>query len=479
MVRRIWRAIREPVAPDKRRALARLWQDLPDDARRPGQFLGRQYLGCGATIGAMPRCDFGCQGCYLGAEANRIPPASLDEISRQLRDLRAWLGEGGGVQLTDGELTLRDPDELLAMIREARALGLVPMLMTHGEHLLRDPGLLRRLVLEGGLRELSIHIDTTQRGRGDARFTDARDERDLMPLRAEFAALIRETRRTTRRPLSAASTYTVTPDNLVGVVPTVRWFVANADAFKMLSFQPAAQVGRTRAGLGGAVTVEALWNEIGKAIGRTDLERHTGHLGHPDCTRFVQGLVARGGRPDDQAPRFEPVHDLDDQVERSAVEGLAERLGGVHLRTDSKAEAAARALSLLARHAPFAARQVLPWALRTFRRAAGGRALRFAGAMARGRARLDYLNLVSHHFMDRETMATPRGRERLSHCAFRVSIDGERVSMCQANALGARSGFYARLLRGEDANVADATYTRDPQARDRPGAPRNAARGER
>ncbi len=477
MLAGIWRAIREPVAPDKRRALERLWQGLPAHARRSGQFLGRQYLGCGATIGAMPRCDFGCRGCYLGAEANRIPPASLDEVSRQLRHLRAWLGEGGGVQLTDGELTLRDPDELLAMVRTARALGLVPMLMTHGEHLLRDPDLLQRLVLEGGLREISIHIDTTQRGRRDARFANARDERELMPLRAEFAARIRETRRITRRPLSAASTYTVTPENLEGVVPTVRWFVANADAFKMLSFQPAAQVGRTRTGLGGGVTVEDLWREIGKAIGRSDLDRHTGHLGHPDCTRFVQGLVARAGSPDAGDARFEPVYDLAHEGDRNAIEGLAERFGGVHLRGESRAEAGARALALLARHLPFVARRGLPWALRTSRRVAGRHPLGFASDLTRGRTRLDYLNLVSHHFMDRETLATTRGRERLAHCAFRVSIGGELVSMCQANALGGRSEFYARLVRGEDANVAGATYTRDVGAG--APAPREPHRRER
>jgi hypothetical protein len=122
-------AFRTPVPGETRRALAAAWARVPVRLRTARQFLGRQYAGCGATIGAMPRCDFACRGCYLGATANRVPAASLDEVKQQLARIRAWLGEGGNVQLTDGELTLRPEGELIALIRHARALGLVPMLM--------------------------------------------------------------------------------------------------------------------------------------------------------------------------------------------------------------------------------------------------------------------------------------------------------------------------------------------------------------
>ena len=42
----------------------------------------------------------------------------------------------------------------------------------------------------------------------------------------------------TRRPLEAATTMTVTCDNLAEVPLVIRWMCANADAFKMISFQP-------------------------------------------------------------------------------------------------------------------------------------------------------------------------------------------------------------------------------------------------
>jgi hypothetical protein len=70
-------AARAPVPAETRRLLAAAWARVPDALRTPRQFLGRQYAGCGATIGTMPRCDFACRGCYLGADANRVPPAPL------------------------------------------------------------------------------------------------------------------------------------------------------------------------------------------------------------------------------------------------------------------------------------------------------------------------------------------------------------------------------------------------------------------
>ncbi|MEP6664471.1 MAG: hypothetical protein ABJC04_12495, partial [Verrucomicrobiota bacterium] len=122
-----------------RTALAVAWRRLPEALRGPTQFLGRHYAGCGATIGAMPKCDFACTGCYLGADANRAQASSLMEIQRQLRVLREWLGPAGNVQITDGEVSLRAETEVIAMIRYAREIGLVPMLMTHGETFRRRP----------------------------------------------------------------------------------------------------------------------------------------------------------------------------------------------------------------------------------------------------------------------------------------------------------------------------------------------------
>lgn len=408
-------------AAETRAVLAAAWAGLAPALRTPTQFLGRYYAGCAATIGAMPRCDFTCSGCYLNHEANRMRPRPLDELKAQMRSIRAWLGPCGNLQLTDGEVTLRGESDLVELIGYARAIGLVPMLMTHGETFRRKPGLLERL-MEAGLTEISLHIDTTMRGRRDG-YAHAHSEAELHGLRAEFADMIRAARRNTGRRLEAASTVTVTRANLDAVPEIVRWFLAHADAFKMVSFQPLAAVGRTDPALEG-VTPDALWQRIAQGTGDADVRRGEGYLGHPHCSRFVQGLVARrrGGLA------FVPLYRSDRQDEMALVSALTDRLGGASFRLDSRSTALRRASHILVHHGGFLARRALPYLWRLVRRA--------------GSVRLRYFCIVSHHFMSAAESATPVGRERLAACAFRVPIDGRLEPMCAVNALGLRERFY-------------------------------------
>jgi hypothetical protein len=441
--RRLLAIARQPIAADTRAALARAWDRLPPSLRTANQFLGRQYAGCGATIGAMPRCDFACTGCYLGDGANRVPALPLADLYAQLDRLREWLGEGGNLQLTDGEITLRAPDELVALIRHARAIGLVPMVFTHGDTFRRHPGLLERLMREGGLRELSLHIDTTMRGRrgiGDAAGADPQ-----RTLRDELAGLIGAARDTTGLPLDVATTFTVTADNLGAVPAVVGWLLDHPGVFKMISFQPVAQVGRTAAGLGGGATVEGLWQAIGDGL-RVDpstLARQQQWLGHPACSRFVQGVVVtRAGAP----PRFVVLTELDQPDDRAAVDAAMGAFGGATTRNDAPREAQVRSLALLLRQPRVLLRHALPWLWRLARRL-DRRPGRLLADLLRGRARVDYLNLVSHHFMSAAELPTPLGRERLAVCVFKVAIDGELVSMCDANAGGRRAELYARMAQ--------------------------------
>lgn len=110
-------------------------------------------------------------------------------------------------------MTLRPVEELIEIIQYARGVGLVPMVMSHGDALRKPPELLKRLMLEARLTELSIHIDTTQRGRSGTAYKHATLELKLMPLRDEFTVLIRKLRRGTCKILEVAMTMTVTDEN--------------------------------------------------------------------------------------------------------------------------------------------------------------------------------------------------------------------------------------------------------------------------
>jgi hypothetical protein len=459
--RRSWQRLltiaRQPIAADTRAALARAWARVPERFRTSNQFLGRQYAGCGATIGAMPRCDFACVGCYLAENANDALPLPIEEVTEQLQHLRAWLGAGGNLQLTDGEVTLRPPGELISLVHTARTLDLVPMVFTHGDTFRRRPGLLERLMREGGLRELSIHIDTTMRGRRG--YKQARGADPLLALRDEFAQLIAAARAATGQPLDVATTYTVTPDNLEAVPAVMDWLLHHPGVFKMISFQPVAPVGRTVDGLRG-VAVDTLWQRIaegllGSRAAAAALHRDQQWFGHPRCSRFVQGLIVTqpGARP-----AFHPLVRGDDRRDQAAMTAAMRHFGGATVRNDTGLEAGVRSAALLARHPLFIARHALPWGWRLARRL-DRRPLRLLWRWLRGRARLSYLNVVSHHFMGPAELHTPSGRERCELCVFKVAIDGELRSMCEVNALGMRERFYAR-----SSPVADRVSSQRPPA---------------
>src|SRR6476619_2419518 len=147
--------LKDPVTAEKRAILADRWSKLDPELKVLTQGLGQKATGCGATIGIQPRCDFACTGCYLGHEANHIPALSTAAILRQLDEMRRWLGPKSNVQITDGEVTLRPAGELVEILAYARSIGVIPMVMTHGDNLRRQPGLLERLMEDGGLTEVS------------------------------------------------------------------------------------------------------------------------------------------------------------------------------------------------------------------------------------------------------------------------------------------------------------------------------------
>ena len=78
--------------------------------------------------------------------------------------------------------------------------------------------------------------------------------------------------------------------------------------------------------------------------------------------------------------------------------------------------------------------------LRTWlRRFDGARPWRFPWRLLTGRARVNGLVIVSHHFMSREEALSPVGQERLGLCVFNVPIGDQLVPMCEINALAAHA----------------------------------------
>jgi MoaA/NifB/PqqE/SkfB family radical SAM enzyme len=448
--------LRNPATDEKQAILYQRWEALDPALRLPGQGLGQKATGCGATIGIQPRCDFACTGCYLGTEANHVPALPTAAILRQLDTLRAWLGPKSNVQITDGEVTLRPVEELTEILRYARSIGIVPMVMTHGDSFRRRPGLLEQLMEEGGLTEVSIHVDITQRGRQG--YGVPKSEGELMDLRGELADIVRAARKTTGRKLRAATTLTISRQNLEQVADVVRWLIANRDAFSLVSFQPLAQVGRTRRGLEG-VTADELWEEIGRATADFGLElpdrgAEPLHFGHPACTRFVPVLAVE--RPRETPRLFQFIRNQPEDV-ALMQEFFTRRLGGVAFRDDLPIEALARAAGLLRAAPGWFLGPVRRWADNRLQGEAGTSLARLFADALRGRVRVDGLTLTSHHFMSPAELRTEEGRQRLDACVFRLPYKGDMVPMCKMNADGVRDQLYADIIEGKTEGATEGT----------------------
>ncbi len=434
------RLLWEPIPPEKRALLRQRWAGLDARWRVATQGYGQQATGCGATIGIQPRCDFDCHGCYLGREANRHRPLAVDQVFQQLDSLRDHLGPKGNVQITDGEVTLLPPDVLVRILRHAKGIGLIPMLMTHGDSFRRDPRLLGRLVSEGGLTEIAIHVDSTQRGR--LGYRGVTNEAGLMPLRDEFAAMIRSVRRRTGRSLRAALTLTVTRGNLDEVPSIVEWCLRNRDAFGFISLQPLARVGRTRGDQHGVQSGD-LWERIARALapyGFNGNESGAFLFGHRECTRLEPLVVfERTGEPPRVISILRPGHPEDEAL---VQDFFARGLGGISFRDDTPLERLCRAGGVL--------QAELPWIVGPARRWLARRAAELGislGALAldviRGRIRLGALVVSSHHFMAEDELRTSTGQERLQACVFRLPIAGRMVPMCEVNTAGYRAAVHA------------------------------------
>ena len=424
--------LREPIPAETRSLLRARWNELPNDLRTDLQVVGRHFVQCGYTLGA-PYCSFGCTHCYLPKNANRVPIPSLEEMKAQVDANRRLIGPGGSLQITGGDVVdaywqANRADELVTIIRYTNDAGVVPMLMTHGQVLLENPDYLARLVREGGLRKIALHIDITQAGRPGYPIRTLASEADLHPLREAFVDLILDVRRRTGLAFFAAHTVTVAERNIGSVAEILRWLIADPrrlDAFRMASFQTEADVGRTRFSEN-SVTPEETWSQICSGLG-VELPRDNLTFGHPDCSSMTSLLVLY---PERRIVNLIPS----DPSSRDFWALILRVFGGTGARGESVSESVLRKLSVLVRH-PSVWWKTLGYVRHRLRQEGPG----LLWHVARGRARA--LNIVMHNFMSASELAHPPSasvEKRLAACAFRGAVwqngKWEAVSMCRMNA---------------------------------------------
>ena len=284
-------------------------------------------------------------------------------------------------------------------------------------------------MLEGGLRKLAIHIDVTQAGRPGFPKRDITREAELHPLRQHFVDLILGSRKRTRVRFAAAHTVTVTSQNLSQVGDVVQWLLNHPDrlkAFRMLSLQPEADVGRTRMGESTA-TPEACWAEVEAVLG-FEAARDNLWFGDPACSRMTTLLVLYPeGRIVDAIPS-------DDRT-RALWGRIYDVFGGVGGRGADQVDANLRRLALLWRQ-PRILGEIMGYVRARAREERLGLGTLLGKALF---GRIGALNIVQHNFMDASEIRSQDSavQRRLQACAFRGAVQRQgtwqAVPMCTLN----------------------------------------------
>ena len=314
------------------------------------------------------------------------------------------------------------------------------MVMSHGQRFLDEPEYLKSLVKDYDLRKISIHIDTTQRGRPNT--NGLTSELELHQVRDACADLIRWVRKETGLPLHAASTVTVTNQNLEEMSEVSEWFFQNSDAFRLLSFQPVADVGRTRKAHSTAILNSELWKHIYTAA-RRSFNPQPLLYGHPKCNNVVPLIVTK---VKDEHFIFEGLR-KDNEDDASMFSHAMEHFDGELDWTASWW----KNLPVFIRtflHNPSLFTHSLRWGVkRLAAEKARFKSLWQACWKARSLPKIHPFLLVVHNFMSPHELTTEEGKERLDACVFKLSVDGEIISMCEMNASDLRATLDKRQLK--------------------------------
>jgi len=448
-----WDAFRFPINEEKRELLRARWNSLPNELKTPNQIAGRHLTHCGFITGAS-YCSFRCTHCYLPKNANEIPIPSLAEMKETIDANRHFQGPGGGLQITGGDVAdaywrAGKQDELIEIVRYSNQVGLVPMVMTHGQTLLEHPEFLEALVTKGGLRQVAVHIDMTQAGRHGFPINRLTSEGDLHPLRAAFTTLATKIRARTGLSLELAHNCTVTERNLDSIAEIVRWFLADparSRIWRILSFQPEANTGRTIFSKN-PVTPERTWEKLCQGMG-LEIDPNGFLGGHPACNHGTTLLV------EEIRGRYLPLVPNDSKTV-GLISDLLERLGAIStLTTDGESGSSLlpyRVMGAFASHPSLAWRSLA----RLLVLACSGQVpAHFLGAIATNRVHT--LNIGTHNFMDASEVAAapenPLVKARLEACVFkgavrdRITGEWEAVPMCSMNE-SRWSALYAERMK--------------------------------
>ncbi|MEO1067063.1 MAG: radical SAM protein [Pseudomonadota bacterium] len=263
-----------------------LKKPLRDALKRAGlasplQVAGNHFaMGC-VALEITQRCNLDCTACYLSDMSEAVHDLPLEEVFRRIDLIAAHYGPNTNVQVTGGDPTLRDRDELIAIITRLSEKNLRAALFTNGIRATRS--LLTDLA-KAGLKDVAFHIDMTQKRKG------FESEEDLNTLRDDYIA------RAEGLGLQILFNTTVFEGNIADIPALARFFTRRADKVHLASFQMIADTGRgVDRERTTAITQARVMDLISEGAG-TPLGFDFPQIGHLECNRYAKCLVAGDDR---------------------------------------------------------------------------------------------------------------------------------------------------------------------------------------
>jgi pyruvate-formate lyase-activating enzyme len=358
-----------------------------------GQQMGLRWpIGC-VALEVTQRCNLDCSLCYLSENSEAVKDVPLEEIFRRIDLIFSHYGKHTDVQVTGGDPTLRDRDELSAIVARISSLGMRPTLMTNG---IRASRSLLTALAAHGLVDVVFHVDTTQQRKGYA------TEQALNRVRTEYLD------RTRGLGLSVMFNTTVHDGNVAQIPELVEFFRAHAGAIRTASFQLQAATGRgVQRGRGVVISPESVWRQIELGAG-TSLNFEASRIGHPGCNRYALCLEAN-----------DTLYDAFSDV--SFITDLQAATAGMALPRNDRLAALTNFAAWLSLHPRFLY-PIAKWL--------AARAWTMKGDLVRSRGRVRTLSFVIHNFMDAQALE----EDRILTCVFKVMTGEGPMSMCLHNA---------------------------------------------
>jgi len=359
----------------------------------PNQQMGRRWtLGC-VALEITQRCNLDCSLCYLSEHSEAIRDIPVEELFRRIDLIHQHYGDYTNVQVTGGDPTLRQQDELIAIVKYISSLGMQATLMTNGIKATRE--LLTKLS-NAGLVDVAFHVDTTQEIKGYD------NEVALNSLREKYIDRARGLG------LSIMFNTTVHRGNFHEIPEIVKFFRKHADVIRLVSFQLQAETGR---GVGGKrpllITPDSVWTQLETGAGTT-LNSKAIRAGHTECNRYAIGLRL-GDEMQDLLEDTQTVGKLMQEFQtvkayrrhkfKSLIAGCAQALK----------KPAATVLF-------FKWMFTLVWTRKMM--------------IFRSIGKINTMSFFMHNFMD----ANELDSERITACAFKVMTEHGPISMCLYNA---------------------------------------------